>query len=342
MPAASARPPNRARKRTTFAPARTRRRYEPTYRHAGATCTSVTRTVVGRAAWNLSASRFRAPARPRDPREGARDVGRPCLEDARSVLPPDAGCALFDGVAPGADGTVTFGVGADTVGVATLGSVGVAGSVTVGTVTETVGTGGSCPSAAPQVMPRATAATARTTDAAWRRIFIREGNGPSVNSVADDVWPTDDTRNTTRVAQLERDFYEILGVPPDAEASVIRKAYHALARAHHPDASGDPEADERFNEVARAYEILSDPESRELYDTFREPRRGSGQGPTTEELVERILRLRSRRRGEDVVAEALATARGTRDAGDSRAVRYAALAGLVLAVVFLVVLLFVA
>jgi molecular chaperone DnaJ len=65
-----------------------------------------------------------------------------------------------------------------------------------------------------------------------------------------------------------RDLYEILGVQRDASAEEIKKAYRALAREHHPDVSSAPEAEERFKEIVGAYEILSDPQKRQQYDTF--------------------------------------------------------------------------
>jgi len=65
-----------------------------------------------------------------------------------------------------------------------------------------------------------------------------------------------------------RDLYEILGVPRDASADEIKKAYRSLAREHHPDVSAAPEAEERFKEIVGAYEILSDPQKRQRYDAF--------------------------------------------------------------------------
>ena len=65
-----------------------------------------------------------------------------------------------------------------------------------------------------------------------------------------------------------RDLYDILGVPRDASAEDIKKAYRRLAREHHPDVNADPQAEERFKEVAGAYEILSDPEKRARYDAY--------------------------------------------------------------------------
>ena len=63
------------------------------------------------------------------------------------------------------------------------------------------------------------------------------------------------------------DYYEILGVDRDASPDTIKKAFRRLARATHPDANpGDQEAEERFREVAEAYEVLSDPDRRAQYD----------------------------------------------------------------------------
>jgi len=69
---------------------------------------------------------------------------------------------------------------------------------------------------------------------------------------------------------LEKDFYKVLGVPKDASAADIKKAYRKLAQKLHPDANpGDKTAEERFKEVGRAYGVLSDPKKRAEYDEAR-------------------------------------------------------------------------
>jgi len=64
------------------------------------------------------------------------------------------------------------------------------------------------------------------------------------------------------------DFYQILGVPPDASQDDIQRAYRKLARTYHPDVNKDPGAEDRFKEVSEAYDVLSDPDTRRRYDAF--------------------------------------------------------------------------
>jgi molecular chaperone DnaJ len=67
----------------------------------------------------------------------------------------------------------------------------------------------------------------------------------------------------------KRDYYQVLGVPRDAPAEDIKRAYRQLALKHHPDRNpGSKEAEERFKEAAEAYSVLADAEKRSVYDRF--------------------------------------------------------------------------
>ena len=66
-----------------------------------------------------------------------------------------------------------------------------------------------------------------------------------------------------------KDLYAVLGVQRGASADDVKKAYRKLARRHHPDVNpGNKQAEERFKEIAQAYDVLSDPEKRKVYDEF--------------------------------------------------------------------------
>lgn len=66
------------------------------------------------------------------------------------------------------------------------------------------------------------------------------------------------------------DYYQTLGVPRDADTRQIKRAYRDLARKYHPDVNKEPGAEDRFKEINRAYEVLSEPETRARYDRFGE------------------------------------------------------------------------
>jgi molecular chaperone DnaJ len=80
---------------------------------------------------------------------------------------------------------------------------------------------------------------------------------------------------------MSKDYYDLLGVSRDASAEELKKAYRQLAVKYHPDKNpGDHTAEEKFKEIAHAYEMLSDPEKKAKYDRFGEAafRNGSGGG----------------------------------------------------------------
>ena len=82
---------------------------------------------------------------------------------------------------------------------------------------------------------------------------------------------------------MARDHYEVLGVPRSASEKDIRNAFRRLARRHHPDVNpGDNGAEARFKEINEAYQVLSDPASRQRYDTFGQrasQEAAAGEGP---------------------------------------------------------------
>ena len=119
------------------------------------------------------------------------------------------------------------------------------------------------------------------------------------------------------MATTDHDYYELLGVPRDADEAAIKKAFRRLARELHPDVSAAPEAEARFREVTEAYEVLSNSETRAVYDRFGHAGlRSGGFQPTNfdlgnlGDLFSAVLRRRhlrraaaARRRGADVGAE---------------------------------------
>ena len=84
------------------------------------------------------------------------------------------------------------------------------------------------------------------------------------------------------MATTGRDYYDVLGVPREADDQEIKRSFRRLARELHPDVSEAPDAEERFREVAEAYQVLSNSETRELYDRYGHAGlRGGGFAPGT-------------------------------------------------------------
>ena len=79
------------------------------------------------------------------------------------------------------------------------------------------------------------------------------------------------------MASAKRDYYEVLGIPKNADAEAIKRSYRKIALRYHPDKNpGNKEAEENFKEAAEAYEILSDPDKRASYDRFGHAAVGGG------------------------------------------------------------------
>jgi curved DNA-binding protein len=91
---------------------------------------------------------------------------------------------------------------------------------------------------------------------------------------------------------VANDYYGILGVRRDAGADEIKKAYRRLARELHPDVNPDPHLQERFKEVTQAYEVLSDPEKREVYDRLGDQRRAGAEAPDMADFEDLFGRAR--------------------------------------------------
>lgn len=89
-------------------------------------------------------------------------------------------------------------------------------------------------------------------------------------------------RNQNSIARRARgggrDFYEVLGVSKQASERDIKTAFRKLARQYHPDVNKEPGSQEKFQEISKAYEALSDPQKRQMYDQFGEAGLGGGAG----------------------------------------------------------------
>lgn len=77
---------------------------------------------------------------------------------------------------------------------------------------------------------------------------------------------------------MATDYYAVLGVRRDASQEEIKKAFRRLARELHPDVNPDPKTQERFKEINAAYEVLSDPQKKQVYDLGGDPLSQAGGG----------------------------------------------------------------
>lgn len=83
------------------------------------------------------------------------------------------------------------------------------------------------------------------------------------------------------------DYYQLLGVDKSADERALRQAYRKLAVKFHPDKNPDnPEAAEKFKKISHAYEVLSDPQKRDIYDKYgEEGLQGGGGMPTSADSI---------------------------------------------------------
>lgn len=82
---------------------------------------------------------------------------------------------------------------------------------------------------------------------------------------------------------MGKDYYQTLGLARGASDEEIKRAYRRQALRYHPDKNKEPGAEEKFKEIAEAYDVLSDPRKREIFDRYGEEgsvrARGRGRGP---------------------------------------------------------------
>lgn len=95
--------------------------------------------------------------------------------------------------------------------------------------------------------------------------------------------------------EAKRDYYEVLGLNQNADASAVKKAYRKLAKKYHPDTNtGNQLAEQKFKEITEAYSILSDPEKKKMYDQFGPAafEQGAGAGGFEGDICKDIFRGR--------------------------------------------------
>uniref|UniRef100_A0A673CRS1 Zgc:122979 n=1 Tax=Sphaeramia orbicularis TaxID=375764 RepID=A0A673CRS1_9TELE len=94
--------------------------------------------------------------------------------------------------------------------------------------------------------------------------------GDSSGSSSSAVSPSEQDTPCLSIKPTGKDFYKVLGVSPDSNEDEIKKAYRKLALKFHPDKNSDADAEDKFKEIAEAYEILTDPKKRTIYDQYGE------------------------------------------------------------------------
>ncbi|MDP9304132.1 MAG: DnaJ domain-containing protein [Actinomycetota bacterium] len=217
------------------------------------------------------------------PTFGGSERGAEAADDEKPAQLPPAGEPLAEetegpvtdetegtaGTAAVAVEEVCTGLGAAGAGVGSLAvgggrAAGRVGAVTVGRGSGTGGTGTASARACSASRPEPTRAiVAAATLIPGQLISARNGCGVCL------------MRENPDVAAVKRDYYEVLGLPRDADSDTIKRAFHALARDWHPDVAASPDAESRFRELAEAYSVLSKRPARLLYDRYGYRGRGN-------------------------------------------------------------------
>ena len=102
------------------------------------------------------------------------------------------------------------------------------------------------------------------------------------------VLKVDDEKYSTSAIEPQfesKDIYEVMGVEKTATQAEIKRAYRRLSLQWHPDKNGSPEAEERFKEISNAYQVLSDPEKRDMVSQPRPATRFARYPPFTQQTV---------------------------------------------------------
>ncbi|XP_034956658.1 dnaJ homolog subfamily B member 5 isoform X3 [Zootoca vivipara] len=105
---------------------------------------------------------------------------------------------------------------------------------------------------------------------AWAmNVFVKFRNKESSSS---------SSAGTVSTTNMGKDYYKTLGIQSGANEDEIKKAYRKMALKYHPDKNKDPNAEEKFKEIAEAYDVLSDPKKRAVYDQYGEEGLKTGGG----------------------------------------------------------------
>lgn len=85
------------------------------------------------------------------------------------------------------------------------------------------------------------------------------------------------------MAPVETEYYDLLGVQPDVDDTQLKKAYRKMAMTYHPDKNKAPDAEEKFKDISKAYQVLADPNMRAVYDKHGKSMTDKEGGPGMED-----------------------------------------------------------